>query len=253
MGLGIMPDDPDIDTLLAMPVPNANPDFADLLGRDVTLGDVVSKMLAYSPADGGWAEVNTPHPCGTAGADCVDPFGGITPASDDVELAAYQGLIVITRESVEAKDGSIVPVMMDTDDGAALARVDVAGEIVGSTNNGQPIVPTHQVSVGFNLIAPQVAGDTPFDLAFRPLPQWGLSFSAITSRRELMPSMDGGDLLADVVDDAAAQDFTQVFAGELAGDNGDDVQAEFAYWIFVQEWQTGGGAPATPTLEPTLD
>ena len=168
-GLGLVPKDPSIAKQLKQTVPNAsqdliaaikanNPDNTELDRDVVKLEDVVDTVWAFSAAatNPGWKAYYT-----------VDPLTRI-PRGGGVltDLEAFQGMIITTRSEAT---GPTAPVAVFDEATASPTmypvpvRIDIEGPFLQPGN----VAPVSTVlGRGFNLIAPHVWADTPYDTVF---------------------------------------------------------------------------------------
>lgn len=168
-GLGLVPDDPSIANQLTQTVPNANQALIDAikagkpdnteLDRDVVkLDDVVEIVWAFnadavSPA---FKNFVTSDPLTGSGASS----GSLT------DLAPFQGMIIMTREDATGSSGP-VPVFDEATASLTLHAVPVRLDIEGPFLSPTATAPVSSaLSKGFNLIAPHIWADTPFDTVF---------------------------------------------------------------------------------------
>jgi uncharacterized repeat protein (TIGR01451 family) len=252
MGLGLIPADSSIESVLDQVVPGVNEEFADALGRNPVLADVVETIFVFDPdAAGSFAKFTTRHPCSISGATCDDPTGGLIPNNDTIELTPFQGMLVMTRESVEV-DGETVPLFASPDGENVPVKLNIAGFFLNSDEIGDPeLPPTKQVRVGFNFIAPHVSNNATFQTVFAPLlAPIKVSDRADTLRKFVETSfeVDGNDvsIKGDSVVEPAQIGIAD--APELRK----TIEPEFAYWIFVQTFIQPNEQPARPTLVHTL-
>ena len=240
-GLGLVPDDTSIADLLDQTVGNVDPDFIDALkdldpdsealDRDVaTLGDVVETVFAFEfDSDGGFISYSSP-----------DPFASLAPANGGLtDLDPIQGMLVKTRETV-ADNGDTIAVF-DTawQPGYGDADVPVKMTIWGPFVDTEVASPSKTLRVGFNLVAPHVSADTPFDTAFggSGLPVGVLYGSAITRWRDV--AAWDGSITAEIIDTWVAESAAIAPFVEPG-----TISAEQSYWLRV--------AATNPQITPTL-
>ena len=158
-GLGLVPDDPSIANQLTQTVPNANQALIDAikagkpdnteLDRDVVkLDDVVETVWAFN-------------------ADAVSPaFKNFVTSDPLTDLAPFQGMIIMTREDATGSSGP-VPVFDEATASLTLHAVPVRLDIEGPSLSPTATAPVSSaLSKGFNLMAPHIWADTPFDTVF---------------------------------------------------------------------------------------
>lgn len=237
-GLALVPNDSSFASIANQPVPNANTDFGAVLGRTVVLEDVIESLFVFNPdSTNPWDQLHTRHPCGVADATCDDPAGGLLPASDAITLKEYQGMILRTRDSV---NGDSVELFDNVNGDPVPVRFNVEGAFEPDPSSP----PTKTVRVGYNLIAPHIEDDLPFDEAFANLvTPTQVASSATTIRAEIEVGESGGFI------NAVYTPFTET--NTLVDSAG--VEPEFAYWVFVDKIIGNGSVPVTPTLTPPPD
>ena len=169
-GLALVPDSSN-DTfveLLAESVPNANQELIDAikaanldnteLDRDVVkLEDVVETVWTFVAGSTvpTWNTYMTLEPVTGGGAE-----GGSL-----IDLEPFQGMLIETR-TVAIGDTTTVPVFDQATASVVLHPVPVRMNIVGPFAKDDLPPPSKTFSIGFNLMAPHIWAETPFDTVF---------------------------------------------------------------------------------------
>ena len=240
-GLGLVPDDSSIATLLLQEVPNANPAFEATVkaanDRSVRLSDVVETVFAFEfDSDGGWITYSTDN-----------PLTGVGPASGGLtDLAPHQGTIIETRRTVTPALSSAMDVfdkvtVPGVGEVAVPVRMDIDGPFLDLSGGFEPV--TQELRVGFNLLAPHAWAPTPFDTVFGGsggIDIGQLYSSAISLARDvavfpLPPDTIIADIIERVVTESAA-----------VGDHvpPGTIDPTLTYWIKVAE--------TSPQVKPAL-
>ena len=156
-GLAVVPNDTSIANLMTQKAGGANPAFGSLLGRDVTLGDVVKTVWAFDGGVPAWKALNT-----------ADPLTGTDPADTLTDLDPFQGMIVTTRENITGTTHAFefVTVAGFVDKQPVPVKMNIQGSFIDVVTNDPLTPPSKILRTGFNLIAPHISDTTPFDTVF---------------------------------------------------------------------------------------
>jgi hypothetical protein len=246
-GLALVPDDQS-DTfaeVLAQSAPNVNkqvrdflkgknPDSTDLNRDVVKLAHVVETVFAdYNfNGQGGFKMFTTPAPDedGTSG-------GSLTT------LDPFQGMLIRTRDSVDSAPGSIFQ-MADVDGFTDPVPVPVKMTVWGRFGGDADAPVRALLQNGFNLLAPHVWADTPFEAVFGGTGEEPeVRFQpALAFKREVM-ARESGDVIDAMVDEGHW--VTEYVDGGI-------IEPELAYWV-QHGWDHWSGVPSSIGSEFGVD
>ena len=240
-GLALVPDadNDDFSEILAQGVRTSDA-FHDRImevsgDRATTLADVVQTIYTYQ--SGVWRMYNT-----------ADPITGTAAGGTVTNVEPFQGMIIKTRDVVVDSEGEDINVFDQAQVRGftydAPVRMNIRGGFLSASNS--PLSPPSKVlSFGFNLLAPHISGDTPFDTVFRGS---GGDFraifgGAISVQRQATPiEGEGIDVKFEIgpITKSQSSDTGEFSAGVL--------RPELAYWVRVSS-----GSPTVTPSGPAED
>ena len=268
-GLALVPDSSN-DTfaeLLRGPAAAASPGYANLLrlwrkyvfgtrslSRSVALADVVEMVSTF---DGAWSSYNTRDPLlpkvgkapkeggggptsGGGGAKGGGGGGKTTKQAELVdtptELRPWQGMLIKTRQTATSTNFTDDVFETVTVPGYGTTSVPIKMTAYGPfLDPCRPV--THALRVGFNLVAPHIEAEAPFNAVFGSAASapFGQQFSsAISFERRVIATREGSVIYAEVVQRWLTE------SASIPGWGGPGVlKPDLSYWIWVAE--TGDG------------
>ena len=177
------------------------------LSGNVTLGDIVLSINTFSDAGN---------------------FSSFTPNAGTADLEPFRGMLVRTKET---DNGTDVFQKVTVAGFTAEQPVPIRMNIQGVFADPGSLPPSKVMRTGFNLVAPHILGPTSFEVVFRgALIPNELAVSAITFRRQVVASVEDGEILA------------LIREGFETSTTGDALEPQLDYWVFIVE--------GTPTITP---
>ena len=236
MGLALIPDDDDagttddasLDRLMAQDISDrVSKAFKTHQGTStIVLGDVVESTFAFNRA--GNFIVHTPGPA----ADTL------------TDMAPFQGMNVNTKETAGTSTPVDVFKKVSVAGFSAQQAVPIRVNIQGVFFRQGQLPPDKELRVGYNLIAPQILGDTLFDTVYRgALIPRQLAVSALAFERRVDAVVDSDGISA------------EIFEGFVANTLGDILKPVVSYWTFIADDPLDNrvndlGDPLGPTITP---